>query len=744
MQSKTEYQLPDIYSIINENIIYKPCDIDIILSHVRKYFRFSWANQNCKYYDVPCSFDIETSNCMTDTGEKTAIMYIWQFCIYGAVTVGRTWDEFVWFIRQLAKRLDLSEKKRLICYTHNFEFEFQFMRKWFHWKKVFSTGAREVIYALTTQGIEFRCSYKLSGYGLEKVGEHLTRYKRQKQVGLLDYDKIRHSGTPLTDNEMLYCIEDVKVVVCYIAELIEDMGGIANLPLTKTGNARTKCRNACFYDLKPDGKPDRKNDYKRKKFRPFIKSLSFEPDEFVTVNDGYAGGFVHGNPFYYGKVVENAESKDLTSDYPSQAIKNAGFPMSKGELYEPVDLEDFYHQMEYYACVFTIELWNVEPIVFHEFYISRSKCDVIEKETCYNGRVVSAEHIIISITEVDYKIIEQMYTWDKKRMKVAPFYRYRRGYLPTDLVKTFLELYGKKTTLKNVIGMEAEYLNSKEILNSASYGMFVTNPIRDENEYNYEENRWLEPDERKEPDIEKQIQKYNNNAGRFSFFLWGVYISAFARRDLFTMILRIAPQDYLYCDTDSIKLRNARKYDKLFEAFNQVTQDMLKLACYYHKISYELLIPKTIKGIEKPLGVWDFDGHYARFKFCRAKCYCFQYSDDPRNDPKIRGIFGITVAGLGKVKGTEFLTNGWYYDIDGTEHNSPFDRFTTGLYVPAENTGKLTHTYIDRETEGDITDYVGNVGHYHELSSVYLADCDFSMDIADKFVGFLRGIIDES
>lgn len=744
MQPKINYQLPGFYDIVSENKIYGPYDVDDVLAHVRKWFRFSYSNQDCKYYDVPCAFDIESTNTYTKSGEKLAFMYIWQFCLYGAVVVGRTWDEFTFFLGQLAKRLGLNEKKRLICYVHNLEFEFQFLHKWFSWKNVFSGDSRDVMYALTTQGVEFRCSYKLSGYGLENVGKNLYHYKRKKLVGLLDYEKIRHSGTPIKGKELDYCIEDVKVLCCYIAEMIEDNGGIANLPLTKTGFARTKCRNACFYDVRPDGKPDRKNDYKRKKYRPFIKSLSFEPEEFEVVNDAYAGGFVHGNPFYYGKLLEDVESQDLTSDYTSQAIKNHGFPMSKGEPYAPVDYDDFIHQMDYYACVFTIEIREVEPIIFHEFYISRSKCSIIERETCYNGRVVRADRIVISITEVDYKIIEQVYTWDKSQMKVIDFYRYRRGYLPTDLVKTFLDLYGKKTTLKNVLGMEAEYLNSKEILNSASYGMFVTNPIRDENEFDIEKNCWPEPDETVKPDVEKQLQKYNNSPGRFSYFLWGVYISAFARRDLWTMILRIAPQDYVYCDTDSVKLRNAWKYRKLFEAFNQVTQDLLVLACEHHKIDIALLSPKTIKGIEKPLGVWDYDGHYARFKFCRAKCYSYQYSDDIRNDPKIRGKFGITVAGLGKIKGGEFLTHGWYYDRDGTEHNSPFDRFTTGLYIPPTETGKLTHTYIDTEMEGDIVDYLGNPGHYHEFSSVHLSPCEFSMDIADKFTGFLRGVIDES
>lgn len=740
MQSKTDFQLPDIYEIINEKVIYNYDEVDKVLDHVRKYFRFSWSNQDCKYYDVPVTFDIETSNTYSANNEKMAFMYIWQFCLYGAVVIGRTWEEYQFFIGTLAKKLDLGEKKRLIVYVENLEFEFQFMRKWFSWTKVFSGDSRDVMQAITTQGIEYRCSYKLSGYSLETIGKNLVKYKRKKLVGNLDYNKIRHSETQLTESELDYCVEDVKVLVCYIAELIETHGGIAKLPLTKTGFARTKCRNACFYELK-NGKVDRKNGYKRKRYREFIKSLSFDPDEFDVVDNAYAGGFVHGNPFYYGKLVECVDSFDLTSDYTSQAIKNHGFPMSKGERYTPIDFADFKKQLELYACVFTIELRDLEPIVFHEYYISKSKCQIVENETVYNGRIIRADRIVISITEVDYGIIERMYTWNLKKMKVIDFYRYRRGYLPTDLVKTFLELYKNKTTLKNVIGMETEYLNSKEILNSASYGMFVTNPIREENEYLIDENRWPETDEVADPDIESQIQKYNNSPGRFSFFLWGVYISAFARRDLLNMILKIHPQDYLYCDTDSIKLLHAEKYRKLFEGFNLATQKMLEMACDYHKIDVELLKPKTVKGVEKPLGVWDFDGHYARFKFNRAKCYAFQYSFDPRNDPKIQGHFGITVAGLGKKSGAQFLAQGWGYDLEGNEINNPFDKFTTGLYVPPHNTGKLTHAYLDGELKGKIVDYLGNEGGFHELSAVHLAPCDFSMSIADKITGFIREVI---
>ena len=78
-------------------------------------------------------------------------------------------------------------------------------------------------------------------------------------------------------------------------------------------------------------------------------------------------------------------------------------------------------------------------------------------------------------------------------------------------------------------------------------------------------------------------------------------------------------EDYIYADTDSVKITNAEKYQKYFNDYNKNIMDKIKLCLDTRKLNIELAIPKTIKGIEKPLGVWDFDGHYEKFKTLGAK-----------------------------------------------------------------------------------------------------------------------------
>ena len=171
--------------------------------------------ENVSYINIPCAFDIETSS-FYENGDKRACMYVYAFGIDSYVKLGRTREEFINDVNFLVSYFNLSLSKRLIIYIHNLGYEFQFFRKLFKWEKVFSNEERRPIYALTKNGIEFRCSYYLSNLSLEKVGESLTNKNIKKLVGYLDYEKIRTSITPLTEKEKEYVTYDVKVLLEYI------------------------------------------------------------------------------------------------------------------------------------------------------------------------------------------------------------------------------------------------------------------------------------------------------------------------------------------------------------------------------------------------------------------------------------------------------------------------------------------------------------------------------------------------
>lgn len=666
-------------------------------------------HKKIKYANVACSFDIETTSFYYHSSQqellKGATMYIWQFGINGYVIIGRTWDEFITLINEIAEKLALYDKKRLIVFVHNLGYEFQFMRKWFNWLAIFAKDVRKPLYCLNDRGVEFRCSYFLSAYSLEKVGEHLTKYPVKKLVGALDYSKIRHSKTELTQEELNYCINDVLVVMSYIQEYIEREGYITNLPLTNTGVVRKFCR---LYCLKKDGKSIKRYE----KYRRLMASMIISGEnEYKQLKRAFQGGFTHSNAYMTGKVINNVYSFDFTSSYPYVMLSEK-FPMSRGQLVNIESVEELKKYLNLYCCIFDITFFNISPLLTFENPISREKCYKCKNPVVNNGRIVTAEEITLTITEVDFWIIKQFYTWDK--VQIFNCRIYQKDYLPKNFVLSILELYRKKTELKGVEGQEVEYMVSKNMLNSA-YGMSVTDIVHEEIIYNGE---W----EKGKGDYEKEISHYNTSKNRFLFYPWGVYVTAYARKNLFTGILECG-RDYIYSDTDSIKFLNLQKHENYFIRYNNYVLEKLKAAAKYHELDFDLFTPKSKKGEVKIIGIWDYEGEYLRFKTLGAK----RYLVDTGN--KIQ----ITVAGVNKKTANKYLLD--TYGKDGI-----FKAFNDLMYIPKEHTGKLTHTYIDEEIEIMLTDYNGVKNKVYEKSFTHLEKADFTLSISKEYLDFMQGV----
>lgn len=694
-------------SILTSTTYFNPSDIDTVYELVSEQWELEPpTKKGISYYNIPCSFDIETTSFTDEKKRDTGIMYEWTLGIGGYCIVGRRWGEFISVINRLAYLFGCREDKRLLIYVHNLAWEFQFARKYFKWTEVFALDSRTPVYATIDKGIEFRCSYILSGYSLAKLGEHLTKFKIGKLVGDLDYNLYRHSETPLTNQEIQYCLNDVKVVMADIYERTIRCDGIRKIPLTKTGYVREYVRNACFLGL--DGE---KTQRERKAYMGFISKLTLDPLEYLLLKRGFTGGFTHANIFAVGRILENVRSYDFTSSYPAVMVSEM-FPMSKGEKINIRTEDELYKQCKLYCCIFDIAFINLRPKVLFENYISFSRCRQIKGYVENNGRIVSAEQLVTTMTDVDFEIAREMYDWDD--IYIGTVYRYKRGYLPKAIVEAVLRLYNEKTMYKDVVGKEVEYGQSKENVNSC-YGMMVTDIIRPELNYGDD---WLPPEE---PNLQKAISDYNKNKSRFLFYPWGVWITAYARRNLFSGILEFR-EDYKYSDTDSLKVQNWEKHQEYLEAYNENIVRKLYATLDYYGLDRNLIHPKTVKGEIKTLGVWDLDGEYKRFKTLGAKRYMYE-------DKK--GIH-LTVAGLNKGKAVPHLVE--------TYGDKVFEAFEEGMHIDGKYTGVLTHKYIDDERAGILTDYLGNSYEYEVKSGIHLSPSDYTLGLAEKFTAYLAGI----
>lgn len=664
-----------------------------------------------EYLNIPCGFDIETTS-MQVGDAKVAHMYIWMIGIghNNGVYYGRTWEEFVETCELISDTFGLNERRRIVVYVHNLSYEFQFMRKYLEWEESpFSIDERKPIKALSTLGIEFRDSYILSGFSLALTAKNLVKHTVKKMTGDLDYSKPRHHKTTLTAAEMGYCENDIEIITAYIDEQMTQYGDITKIPVTNTGRVRERMKERCLY-----GNNKNRNKGQYQKYRKIMNDLTMTPEVYKQARGTFMGGFTHANARHVGKVLKNVSSVDFTSSYPSVMLSEK-FPMTR---FRPVTIntqDELERYCDKFAVMMDVTLHFVEPRIQHENYLSASKCfnavGVIEN----NGRVEMAEKITVSVTEVDFAILRKAYKWEE--MSVSNAYIANKAYLPKPIIETVLEMYQKKTTLKDVAGMEAEYLNEKGMLNS-TYGMCVTDPVKDDSLY--EGDMWLT----EKADLNESIEKYNQSKNRVLYYPWGLWVTAYARRNLWTGIFEMG-DDYVYSDTDSLKILNYEAHKDYFKRFDAEIVAKMEAMCDFYGLDKTLLAPKTIKGVTKMIGVWDYEGTYELFKTLGAKRY-LQCE---------KGKLKLTVAGLSKQNGINYML-----DKSGGDVNKVFAMFDDALYIPAENTGKMTHTYQDACLKYQCTDLNGVTETVEPASGIHLEPCEFTMTISDGFKTHLARI----
>lgn len=658
-------------------------------------------------YNIPCAFDIETTQYAPT---KTAYMYIWQFAMNGVCTYGRTWREFAELIRDICHIYNTGMHNQLIIYVHNLSFEMSFLLpRLKHIANVFAIHERVPLKVVIYEGIEFRDSLKLSGLNLDKTAQSLTKFKFNKMVGDLDYDKMRNSKTPMTEKEMNYCLQDVTTLSAYIYEQILQYDGINNIPMTNTGRVRQYTREKCLYRTNKKGKK-----VSNRKYREKMSDLIITEEEYNRLKNAYAGGYTHASHTKVGRILPDVHSYDFTSSYPAVMV-SCKMPMSSGEQVHYNTFAEYYNDIRNdYLILGTYELKNVNDEKFpYEHYISSSKCLVKENYIEDNGRIVSADRIIIETTEHDFEIIKNTYNFESA--KIIRAIRYKAGYLPKEFIQCVLDLYKDKTTLKGVSGKEAEYMLKKGMLNSL-YGMSGTDIVRALITYTKGIN---EPWNTEPADFFSAIEKNNKNKKRFIFFPWAVWITACARYNLWQGIIELKG-DYAYADTDSVKYLNYDKHQKFFEEYNQQITEKIYAVCDFYKISREYAHPLTVDGKKKPIGVWDYEGKYEQFKTLGAKRY--MYIAD--------GKYHITIAGINKKTGCKYIS-------EIQKEKDPFDFFDYGMIIPKEYSGKTAINYTDKHTETVITDAYGNTETMTEEGCAYIYESEYNMNVYKIYYDYL-------
>lgn len=488
-----------------------------------------------EYMDVVTAFDIETTRIVEI---EQSVMYIWQWQFGDrCCVIGRSWPELCDFIGRLTEGWEPNQ--RVIAFVHNLSYEFSFLRgvHSFAPSDVFAIKARKILKACWGS-VEFRCSYLHCNMSLR---EYLAKMGAPHQKTELEYERERWPWTELTEEELAYCVNDVLgLVEALTIEMEADGDNLYTFPLTSTGYVRRDTKRAM-----------------RQVHKSWIVDQLPDLATYHMLREAFRGGNCHANRFFTGQTVHNAHSADRSSSYPD-VILNCQYPVSAFYPYQDCDLAEvmilIMKRKRAVLARVAISGLRLRDPYWGCPYLSRDKCRQIIGGDYDNGRVLCADYLETTITDIDLRIIVEEYEAADMRFYDVRHARY--GQLPEPLLEVCREYYRRKTALKGVPGQGVYYTKEKNKLN-AIYGNFAQNIIKQSIIYtqNGALNEYGELDYYPEDNKPEQELLDANNRKAWGSYAWGCWVTAWARLRLEEGI-RMAHEDgaeFIYADTDSVK-----------------------------------------------------------------------------------------------------------------------------------------------------------------------------------------------
>lgn len=436
----------------------------------------------------PMCLDTETTTVEED-GKKYALIYMLQLQVGTITLLTRTKDIMLNLLYHI-NVLGESYNTKFVIGIANIKYEWSFLCKSI---MAMDDDAKASIYfgrmdplSVDIGGIRLVDITRMANSSLAKIGKDFCT--TQKLKGDLDYDKIRNSMTPLTQDELNYCINDVVVGAEYLMHMHQKYtSNDKAIPTTSTGMVRAAMKEVAY------AKDNSGKYIYADVFEDIKKGFPEKSGNYSKVMDYlFRGGYTHGNDYYVGMVLEDVEHIDYTSDYPACmlqfkyptkfskrkfAYEGKDYTVSKWSdethLRELLKYED---DIAYYA---TFEFIGIERTTPHSIESSNKALYLSDDVILDNGRIASASKLKVMLTEQDFKVYTKFYRWDS--VKVTDLYVGIKQPLPMYVLESIIQNYVAKCALKNErerlkdAGLPYEhisYVTEKALLNSV-YGCTV-------------------------------------------------------------------------------------------------------------------------------------------------------------------------------------------------------------------------------------------------------------------------------
>lgn len=240
---------------------------------------------------------------------------------------------------------------------------------------------------------------------------------------------------------------------------------------------------------------------------PVCGETYFTEDLAAKVDSIYKGGIMVCYDYWKNDLIENVDSYDVISEYPSMfLLYNYPTKFHKGNVDE---LKRYLRKG--LACIITIQL--------HDFELECNTFPyMLEQMTRAKGKE-------ITVTDLDFRRIVKYY---KLKFDITSVYISEYAPLPKEVTDFVIEQF----KVKNSIDKRKDpfqYQMAKIRLNSI-YGIMCQNPFKYGKsiwEYNAEEHQWN--------------------------WLWGVWTAALGRHHIYSLLESVSSASVCYIDTDCIK-----------------------------------------------------------------------------------------------------------------------------------------------------------------------------------------------
>lgn len=683
-------------------------------------------NNPRKYLKIGSGFDTETSR-IELPGITTSYLYHWQFALDEYTIGGRSLDSLQEFYEYLLSTI--PNDRYLLVPDANLGYEYQFCkRRWYElgMTDLFAKEKRNPLKFIVGNKIEMREVIGLFGYNLADIADNYATIKKLKDD--LDYDKVRLSNTPLTIKEMAYCENDVQILSQLCNYIYDNFyGKKPAMPMTKTGIIRKKVKSK-ITNIKCEKNRIQSNLPKEEVYNALRKYL-------------FKGGICGTSSRYMNKVLYNVVCADYTSDYPA-VMNHYLFPDGRIREIAPKEFME-YKNLPYIAV---IRFKDFKSRTCHSLMSTHKALDFDRRrlsptirgksnpdyDPSYyvidNGRLFYAKEVVFVVNDVEYKALQNAYTWKSAKVERCwDFEKYRllpywvRNVLNTEyLNKEKLKSEDKRDTLA--------YKNSKEIVNGC-FGMMCTAIFMDELTFDGWE---IEPPRDEDGNI---IKKSFSEAikGMFLNPFWGFWITSYARALLMEVISKF-PDCIVQYDTDSIYYVKDHPQAPELEKF---------IVDYNNKIYKTNSVLFDNNPHYKTLGAWEVDPPFKRFKGLGSKRYMYEYWYEDKENPEESG-WKIKTVVAGCRKGT--IKAQYEDDVkSGKFEGSIFDYFSDGLVIDKEHSKKLASKYIDKYGDSDTIivdykDYKGNTEKIKLESAVVLEPIEFHMGLSPLHINFYESI----